>query len=29
MTGFNVLPSPSWSSDLVQHFVNVGLTAEQ
>lgn len=29
MTGFNVLPSPSWSSDLVQHFVNVGLTAER
>jgi acetyl-CoA acyltransferase len=29
MMGFNILPHPSWSADLVQDFVNVGLTAER
>jgi acetyl-CoA acyltransferase len=29
MMGFNILPHPSWSAELIQDFVNVGLTAER
>ncbi|MCL7466137.1 thiolase family protein [Phaeovulum sp. NW3] len=29
MMGFNIVPPPEWSSELVSDFINVGLTAER
>lgn len=29
MMGFNCSPHPSWSDETVEHFINVGLTAER
>lgn len=29
MMGFNPLPPPSWSAEQVEHYINVGLTAER
>lgn len=29
MMGFNMLPPPSWTDEMVEHYVNVGLTAER